>query len=69
MFIELTYRNFSRSNGRRFQLRADLIERVSEGHNDARLVALQNGNYYVVAEAAEDIRVATMLALNAPVHF
>lgn len=64
MFIELTYKNYSRSNGRKFQLRADLIERISEGYDNARAVTLQNGNYYSVKESATTIRQLTMQALG-----
>lgn len=57
MFISLTYSNYSRSNGKRFVLRADLVERVSEATRGeaGSVITLTNGNYYVVRESKSQV--------------
>lgn len=59
-FIWLTYSNNSRSNGRRFKLVADNIERMtplrrSSGYPARTCITLLNGERYNVEETVEEI--------------
>jgi len=62
MFIRLTYNNYSRSNNRKFNLRADLIERISEGFRGGSCVTLTTGTYYNVKELMDDVTILVMVA-------
>ncbi len=66
MFIELTYNNYSKSNGRKFNLRADLVERIATS-NDGRgsVITLQGGsNWYSVKESKDAVSLLVTMALG-----
>lgn len=64
MFIELTYNNYSRSNGRKFNLRADLVERISTSRDgQGAIVVLENGAWYSVKESKDNVSLMVTMAL------